>query len=73
MKEVQAISSELARNLKKICLHGRRDVSMVKGNRKNRLSSTGKRQATDLNTLTSDYLKLVNHGFRAREKDFTTN
>ncbi|WP_128546455.1 ATP-binding protein [Larkinella soli] len=70
-EDVLAIADDLARNLQKIHSHGRRADSIVKGMLEHSRSSAGRRQATDLNALADEYLRLAYHGLRAKEKDFS--
>ncbi|MBD0297156.1 MAG: GHKL domain-containing protein [Flavisolibacter sp.] len=73
-KKTDAINSiEYAKeNLRKIMHHGRRADSIVKSMVEHSRISRGERQATDINTLADEYLHLAYHGFRAKEKNFTT-
>ena len=57
-------------NLEKIRLHGRRADSIVKGMLQHSQSSTGAKEAVDINALTDEYLRLAYHGLRAKDKSF---
>jgi signal transduction histidine kinase len=64
------IAGDLSSNLEKINHHGKRADSIVKGMLQHSRSSTGQKEATDINILCEEYLRLAYHGIRAKEKDF---
>ncbi|WP_121355630.1 ATP-binding protein [Flavisolibacter nicotianae] len=64
------IIGELAGNLKKICEHGKRADSIVKGMLQHSRTSEGKKEPTDINALVDEYLRLSYHGLRAKDKAF---
>ncbi|WP_229365732.1 sensor histidine kinase [Fibrisoma montanum] len=64
------ILSDLEQNLQKITQHGNRASRIVKGMLEHSRSSPGERQATDLNALADEYLRLAYQGQRARDKAF---
>ena len=64
------IINDLEENLKKISDHGKRADSIVKGMLQHSRTSTGKKEFTDINALTEEYLRLSYHGLRAKDKDF---
>ena len=69
-KTVEEISTLLSANLEKITHHGKRADSIVKGMLLHSRSSSGQKEATDINMLCDEYLRLAYHGIRAKEKDF---
>jgi signal transduction histidine kinase len=69
-EEVNAIIGDLRSNLEKINQHGRRADSIVKGMLQHSRASTGEKEATDINALADEYLRLAYHGFRAKDKSF---
>lgn len=71
--EADEIINNLAENLKKIGNHGKRADSIVKGMLQHSRSSAGKKEFTDVNALTDEYLRLSYHGLRAKEKEFNVN
>ncbi|RTQ52087.1 histidine kinase [Hymenobacter gummosus] len=62
--------NDLKQNLEKIHHHGQRAASIVRGMLEHSRQSTGERQATDLNNLADEYLRLAYHGLRAKNKAF---
>src|SRR4029077_12213048 len=76
-KEVRLIANDLEENEEKINHHGKRADAIVKGMLQHSKASTGKKELTDINKLADEYLRLVYHGLRAKDKsfnaDFTTN
>jgi signal transduction histidine kinase len=69
-EEVDSIIGDLRSNLEKINQHGRRADSIVKGMLQHSRASTGEKEATDINALADEYLRLAYHGFRAKDKSF---
>lgn len=65
------ILSDLKKNLRKITHHGGRASAIVKGMLDHSRATTGEKQATDLNLLVSEYLKIAYHGYKAKDKAFT--
>lgn len=63
--------SDLKENLRKISHHGQRASSIVRGMLEHSRASTGQREATDLNALCADYLRLAYQGFRVKDKSFS--
>ncbi len=69
-EEANEIINDLADNLKKINVHGKRADSIVKGMLQHSTPSTGKKEPTDINALADEYLRLSYHGIRAKDKLF---
>ena len=61
---------DLSSNQEKINHHGKRASSIVKGMLEHSKPSTGKKEVTDINALTDEYLRLAYHGMKAKDKDF---
>jgi len=70
LEEVKAIVKDIEFNSEKINHHGKRADAIVKGMLQHSRSSTGAKEATDINTLCDEYLRLAYHGIRAKDKSF---
>jgi len=70
VREATMIADNLKENESKINLHGRRADSIVKSMLQHSRSSSGQKEATDINKLVDEYTRLAYHGFRAKYKDF---
>jgi signal transduction histidine kinase len=70
INEAKAIASDVKQNLEKINHHGKRADAIVKGMLQHSQSSTGQKEATDINKLADEYLRLSYHGLRAKDKSF---
>ena len=68
--EIEKIALDIEANEEKINHHGKRAEAIVKGMLQHAQSSTGKKQSTDINALTDEYLRLAYHGVRAKDKTF---
>jgi signal transduction histidine kinase len=68
--EVNTIANEIKGNNEKIAFHGKRADSIVKGMLQHSRTSTGKKEMTDINALTDEFLRLSYHGLRAKDKSF---
>ncbi|HMP29837.1 MAG TPA: ATP-binding protein, partial [Saprospiraceae bacterium] len=64
------LAKDLKNNQEKINLHGKRASSIVKGMLEHSRKSSGTKEATDLNVLADEYLRLAYHGLRAKDKSF---
>jgi signal transduction histidine kinase len=77
MDEVKGLAKDIKDNEQKINLHGKRADAIVKGMLQHSRTSKGEKQATDINALADEYLRLSYHGLRAKNKtfnaDFKTN
>jgi signal transduction histidine kinase len=65
-----AIADDIKQNLEKILHHGKRADAIVKGMLQHSRSSSGVKEATDINALCDEYLRLSFHGLRAKDKSF---
>jgi len=70
MEEVRAIMADVVQNLDKINHHGKRADGIVKGMLQHSRASGDKKEATDINALADEYLRLAYHGLRAKDKSF---
>src|SRR6476646_531537 len=70
LQSVNETFDAIKQNIEKITLHGRRADSIVKGMLQHSQSSTGVKEAIDINALTDEYLRLAYHGLRAKDKSF---
>jgi signal transduction histidine kinase len=71
--EAISIISGIKQNLDKITYHGKRADSIVKGMLQHSRGTSGLKQPTDINSLCDEFLRLVYHGFRAKDKLFNVN
>jgi len=67
---VTDLLSDLTQNQQKINHHGKRAASIVTNMLQHSRTSTGSKEATDLNALADEYLRLSYHGLRAKDKTF---
>ncbi len=72
-EEVNAIANDVIQNLEKILHHGQRADGIVKGMLQHSRTSSGEKEATDINVLVDEYLRLAYHGLRAKDKSFNAN
>lgn len=70
---VREMAGDLKDNLLKIKYHGKRASSIVKGMLEHSRANTGRKELTDINTLTDEYVRLAFHGFKAKEKSFSAS
>jgi signal transduction histidine kinase/ligand-binding sensor domain-containing protein len=68
--EAMAIAEDLSQNEQKINFHGRRASGIVKGMLEHSRTGTGQKEATDINVLADEYLRLAYHGMRAKDNSF---
>jgi signal transduction histidine kinase len=64
------ILTDIKENLTKINHHGKRASSIVKGMLEHSRKSSGTKEATDINALADECLRLSYHGLKAKDKDF---
>lgn len=67
---IDDLSSDLAMNQEKINHHGKRAVAIVSGMLQHARTGSGQKEATDLNALADEYLRLAYHGMRAKDQQF---
>lgn len=73
MAEAKAIAADIKSNLEKINHHGKRADAIVKGMLQHSRKSEGQKEATDINALCDEYLRLSYHGLRAKDKSFNAS
>jgi len=71
-KSAIKIADDIKENEQKINHHGKRADAIVKGMLQHSRSSSGQKEATDLNALCDEYFRLAYHGLRAKDKAFNT-
>ena len=64
------IAVDLKQNLNKINHHGKRASDIVKGMLEHSRKSTGEKEATDINALCNEYLRLAYQSLKAKDIDF---
>lgn len=69
-EEVKALATDITGNQDKINFHGKRADGIVKGMLQHSRTSSGQKEATDINALCDEYLRLAYHGLRAKDKTF---
>lgn len=70
LEEVKSLADDINENEKKIMFHGKRADSIVKGMLQHSRNSNDKKEPTNINALTDEYLRLAYHGLRAKDKSF---
>ena len=70
VNEALSISDGIRQNEQKINHHGKRADAIVKGMMQHSKSGSGQKDATNVNALAGEYLKLSYHGLRAKDKNF---
>jgi len=68
--EAKIIANDIEANEEKISHHGQRADGIVKGMLQHSRVSTGQKEATHINALCDEYLRLSYHGMRAKDKSF---
>jgi len=64
------IANDIKDNEQKINHHGKRADAIVKAMLQHSRTSSGQKELTDINALSDEYLRLVYHGLRAKDKSF---
>jgi signal transduction histidine kinase len=67
------ILNDIAANGEKVIHHGRRADAIVKGMLQHSRKNTGQKEATDINALCDEYLRLSYHGLRAKGTSFNAD
>ncbi len=65
-----SLAEDIKQNNEKITFHGKRADSIVKGMLQHSRSGSGQKEATDINNLLDECLRLSFHGMRAKDKSF---
>jgi signal transduction histidine kinase/ligand-binding sensor domain-containing protein len=69
-EDAVALADDIEQNLQKILHHGKRADAIVKNMLQHSRNNSGDKQATDINLLADEYLRLAYHGLRAKDKSF---
>ncbi len=67
---INPVMNDLASNLEKISLHGKRADNIVKNMLQHSQGRSGTMELTELNALVDEYVKLSYYGFRSKNKTF---
>ncbi|HEY2725930.1 MAG TPA: ATP-binding protein [Parafilimonas sp.] len=67
------IINDVIANEEKIAHHGKRADAIVKGMLQHSRKNSGQKEATDINALCDEYLRLSYHGLRAKDKSFNAD
>jgi signal transduction histidine kinase len=70
LEDAKEIMQDVIQNLEKIHHHGKRADGIVKGMLQHSRTGSGQMEATDINVLCDEYLRLSYHGLRAKDKSF---
>ena len=70
LDDAKALANDVIDNEEKIIHHGKRAEAIVKGMLQHSRSSSGVKELTNINALADEYLRLVYHGLRAKDKSF---
>jgi signal transduction histidine kinase len=72
LEQARSVANNIIDNEEKINHHGKRADSIVKGMLQHSRRTGGQKEATDINALADEYLRLAYHGLRAKDKSFDT-
>ncbi len=72
-EDVDDLLNDIFQNNEKIAFHGKRADAIVKGMLQHSRKNTGIKEATDINALCDEYLRLSYHGLRAKDKSFNAD
>jgi signal transduction histidine kinase len=65
------IANDVIQNLDKILHHGKRADGIVKGMLQHSRTASGQKEPTNINALLDEFLRLVYHGLRVKDKSFS--
>lgn len=68
--EALSLTDDVIENEQRIMHHGKRADSIVKSMLQHSGTGTGKKEPTNINALTDEYLRMSYHGFRAKDNTF---
>jgi two-component system, NtrC family, sensor kinase len=71
--EAKIILKDIKDNEQKINHHGKRADAIVKGMLQHSRISSGQKEATDINALVDEYVRLAYHGVKAKERSFNAD
>ena len=72
-ENIADLLGDLTQNQEKINHHGKRAASIVTGMLQHARTSSGKKEPTDLNALSDEFLRLAYHGLRAKDRSFNAS
>jgi signal transduction histidine kinase len=72
-ENIADLLDDLTQNQEKINHHGKRAASIVTGMLQHARTSSGKKEPTDLNALSDEFLRLAYHGLRAKDRSFNAS
>lgn len=64
------VADNLRRNLQKICQHGKRADDIVKRMLQHSRTCTGRKEMTNINALTDEFVRMTYFGFKAQDEKF---
>ena len=70
LERIRALSKNIKDNEEKILFHGKRADGIVKNMLQHSRKAGKQKEATDLNALVDEYVRLAYHGHRAKDKSF---
>jgi len=73
IKEIKGLLDDITMNEEKITEHSNRADSIVKGMLQHSRTTSGEKEATNINALADEYLRLAYHGLRAKDKSFNAD
>lgn len=68
--DAMSLADDIKANNEKIAFHGKRADSIVKGMLQHSRSGSSQKEATDINNLLDECMRLSFHGMRAKDKSF---
>src|SRR5207344_432155 len=71
--DAKAIAKNVIENEEKIIHHGKRADAIVQGMLQHSRTSTGQKEATDINKLAEEYVRLAYHGARAKSRELNVD
>jgi two-component system NtrC family sensor kinase len=72
-EDAKLLANNVIDNEEKINYHGKRAEAIVKGMLQHSRKNNGIKEATDINALADEYLRLSYHGLRAKDKSFNAD
>ncbi len=73
LDEVKIIADNIEANEQKINHHGKRADSIVKGMLQHSRTGNRQKEASNINAIADEYLRLAYHGLRAKDKSFNAS
>ena len=70
LDDAKAMLEDIVDNEQKIVLHGKRADSIIRGMLHHSRTGSGKKELTNINALADEYIRMVYHGFLAKDKTF---